>query len=183
MTNFNHSNRRKAAYRKGFDAGLIVSPFPAVRALRSIAAMQDHDDADIDDILLIANTALKMQAEQGTINIDYVARSIVRAACELDTTPDPESDDTITIAVQDLETIAHRHITASVETFELLAPEPTTPAAAPSVAGWKLVPIEPSAEMIAAAKSTTSAALTRSHATEIYHAMLAAAPAKHEAGE
>jgi len=146
--------------------------------LRNIAAMQDSEDADIDDILLIANTALKMQAEQATINIDYVARSIVRAACELDTTPDPESDDTITITVQDIEAIAHRHITASVERFELLAPEPTTPAVAPSVPGWKLVPIEPSAEMVAAAKSTTSAALTRSHATEIYHAMLAAAPAK-----
>ncbi len=50
------------------------------------------------------------------------------------------------------------------------------------VAGWKLVPIDPSAGMIAAAKSTTSAALTRSHATEIYRAMLAAAPAKQEGG-
>lgn len=50
------------------------------------------------------------------------------------------------------------------------------------VAGWKLVPIAPSAGMIAAAKSTTSAALTRSHATEIYRAMLAAAPAKQEGG-
>lgn len=55
-------------------------------------------------------------------------------------------------------------------------------AQAQDVAGWKLVPIDPSAGMIAAAKSTTSAALTRSHTTEIYRAMLAAAPAKHEGG-
>lgn len=48
--------------------------------------------------------------------------------------------------------------------------------------GWQLVPVEPTAGMIAAAKSTTSAALTRSHATEIYRAMLAAAPAKQEGG-
>lgn len=48
------------------------------------------------------------------------------------------------------------------------------------VAGWQLVPVEPTAGMIAAAKSTTSAALTRSHATEIYRAILAAAPAKQE---
>lgn len=46
--------------------------------------------------------------------------------------------------------------------------------------GWQLVPKEPTPEMIAAAKSTTSAVLTRSHATEIYRAMLAAAPAKQE---
>ncbi len=49
--------------------------------------------------------------------------------------------------------------------------------------GWQLAPVEPTAGMIAAAKSTTSAALTRSHATEIYRAMLAAAPAKQEGGK
>ncbi|AVH41876.1 hypothetical protein [Agrobacterium tumefaciens] len=49
--------------------------------------------------------------------------------------------------------------------------------------GWQLVPVEPTAGMIEAAKSTTSAALTRSHANEIYRAMLAAAPAKQEGGE
>lgn len=48
--------------------------------------------------------------------------------------------------------------------------------------GWQLAPVEPTAGMIAAAKSTTSAALTRSHATEIYRAMLHAAPAKQEGG-
>lgn len=46
--------------------------------------------------------------------------------------------------------------------------------------GWQLAPMEPSDDMIAAAKATTSAALTRSHAAEIYRAMLAAAPAKQE---
>ncbi len=46
--------------------------------------------------------------------------------------------------------------------------------------GWQLVPVEPTAGMIEAAKSTTSAALTRSHANEIYRAMLAAAPEKQE---
>lgn len=39
---------------------------------------------------------------------------------------------------------------------------------------WLLAPKEPTAAMISAAKSTTSAALTSSHATEIYVAMLAA---------
>ncbi|NTD84257.1 hypothetical protein [Agrobacterium tumefaciens] len=48
---------------------------------------------------------------------------------------------------------------------------------------WQLVPIEPSAGMIAAAKSTTSAVLTRSHATEIYRAMIAAAPTNQEGGK
>lgn len=46
--------------------------------------------------------------------------------------------------------------------------------------GWQLVPVEPTAGMIEAAKSTTTAALTRSHANEIYRAMLAAAPEKQE---
>lgn len=46
--------------------------------------------------------------------------------------------------------------------------------------GWQLAPMEPSDDMIAAAKATTSAALTRSHAAEIYCSMLAAAPAKQE---
>jgi hypothetical protein len=40
--------------------------------------------------------------------------------------------------------------------------------------GWKLVPEQPTPAMISAAKSTTSAAFTASHATEIYVAMLAA---------
>lgn len=252
MTKSKLTKRRMAAYSKGWEAGLTVSPFPAVRALRNIVAMRDNEDADIDDILLIADTALAMQGEQARMNIDHIARSIARAACELDTVPYPENDDTISITIQDLEAVAHRHVTASVECFEIVAPEMATYAAAPAetlkaladayekyldavqlynervailktkapgtmrvdeeyknifvtrrafdkiavdiatgtltaqeqdVSGFKLVPIEPSEKMIAAAKSTTSAVLTRSHATEIYSAMLDAAPAKREAGE
>ncbi len=55
-------------------------------------------------------------------------------------------------------------------------------AQAQDVVGWQLAPKEPTPEMVVAAKSTTSAALTKSHATEIYRAMLAAAPAKQEGG-
>lgn len=44
---------------------------------------------------------------------------------------------------------------------------------------WKMVPPEPTDEMIAAAKATTSAALTKAHATEIYLGMLAAAPSQY----
>lgn len=45
-----------------------------------------------------------------------------------------------------------------------------------SLSGWRLMPPEPTAEMLAAAKATTSAALTTAHATEIYLDMLAASP-------
>lgn len=41
--------------------------------------------------------------------------------------------------------------------------------------GFLLVPAKPTDEMIAAAKATTSAVLTKAHATEIYLGMLAAA--------
>lgn len=46
------------------------------------------------------------------------------------------------------------------------------------IPGWKIVPGTPTDAMIAAAKATTTAALTRAHATEIYLGMLAAAPSQ-----
>jgi len=49
------------------------------------------------------------------INVDQIAKDIVQASCELDELPDPDDDDTLLITVQDLEAVAHRHITAALE--------------------------------------------------------------------
>lgn len=47
--------------------------------------------------------------------IDRLAARIVTAACELDGPADPASDSTISITMKDLEAVAHRHVTAALE--------------------------------------------------------------------
>lgn len=49
------------------------------------------------------------------IDADKIAKAIALAACELDDTPDPDDADTLTITVQDVEAVAHRHITVALE--------------------------------------------------------------------
>ncbi|CDZ43221.1 Hypothetical protein NGAL_HAMBI1146_59940 [Neorhizobium galegae bv. officinalis] len=49
------------------------------------------------------------------LDADKIAKAIVLAACELDDTPNPDDDDTILITVQDLEAVAHRHITVALD--------------------------------------------------------------------
>lgn len=49
------------------------------------------------------------------IDADKIAKAIVLAACELDEMPSPDDADTLLITVQDLEAVAHRHITAAIE--------------------------------------------------------------------
>ncbi|TCM56189.1 hypothetical protein C8J36_103559 [Rhizobium sp. PP-F2F-G48] len=61
------------------------------------------------------------------INVDNIAKAIVLAACELDDTPDPDDDDTLLITVQDLEAVAHRHITVALERAALAAPTKERP--------------------------------------------------------
>ena len=49
------------------------------------------------------------------LDAETIAKAIVLAACELDDIPDPDDDVTLTITIQSLEAVAHRHITAALE--------------------------------------------------------------------
>jgi Lar family restriction alleviation protein len=49
------------------------------------------------------------------VDVDRLAASIVTAACELDGPAAPAGDDTISITMEDLEAVVHRHITTALE--------------------------------------------------------------------
>ena len=54
-------------------------------------------------------------SDLAAIDVDKIAKAIVLAACELDGPADPASDDTISITMNDLEAVVHRHVTAFLE--------------------------------------------------------------------
>ena len=69
----------------------------------------------------VYRSMLEEAPKPANLDVDKMAKAIVLAACELDDTPDPDDDDTILITVQDLEAVAHRHITVALVRAALAA--------------------------------------------------------------
>jgi len=100
---------------KRWTVPLYASPQPAHGTSATERAFLPTEDGEFNGNEL---------SDLAGLDVDKIAKAIVLAACELDEFPDPDDDDTLLITVQDLEAVAHRHITAALERAALSTPTP-----------------------------------------------------------
>jgi hypothetical protein len=70
------------------------------------------------------NGNVQTESDFSVLNVDQLAKDVVRAACGLDDYPDPSDDNALVIDLNDLEAVVHRHVTVALERAALASEGP-----------------------------------------------------------
>jgi len=87
---------------KGDINKMEADPYAEIRTQRARA---EAAEAEVKQLI----------SKRESLNVDHLAARIVTAACELDGPADPGAEDTISITMNDLEAVVHRHVTTALE--------------------------------------------------------------------